>query len=114
MGGGGGGGGVRPAGPPPPPARGALQTAKARIASGAYDLIILDEIIYAIDYAGVQLVSVEDVLDLVAAKPPALHLVLTGRKAPKALIDKADLVTEMQEVKHPWQQKIPAQVGVDY
>ena len=92
----------------------ALRTAKTRITSGAYDLIVLDEIIYAIDYAGVQLVSVEDVLDLMAAKPPALHLVLTGRNAPQALIDRADLVTEMREVKHPWQQKIPAQVGVDY
>ena len=92
----------------------ALRTAKARITSGAYDLIVLDEIIYAIDYAGVQLLSVEDVLDLMAAKPPSLHLVLTGRSAPQALIDRADLVTEMREVKHPWQQKIPAQVGVDY
>ena len=95
-------------------AREALRVARERITSGAHDLIVLDEIIYAIDYAGVQLVSVEDVLDLIAAKPPALHLVLTGRNAPQALIDRADLVTDMQEVKHPWQQKIPAQVGVDY
>ena len=95
-------------------AREALRTARERITSGAYDLIVLDEIIYAIDYAGVQLVSVEDVLELIAAKPPALHLVLTGRNAPQALIDRADLVTEMREIKHPWQQKIPAQLGVDY
>ena len=95
-------------------ARDALRTARERIASGAYELIVLDELIYAIDYAGVQLVSVEDVLDLLAAKPPALHLVLTGRNAPQALIDRADLVTEMREIKHPWQQKIPAQAGVDY
>ena len=95
-------------------AREALQTARERITSGAYDLIILDEIIYAIDYAGIQLVPLEDVLALVAARPPALHLVLTGRNAPQALIDRADLVTEMTEIKHPWQQKIPAQLGVDY
>jgi len=95
-------------------AREALRTAKEKIASGAYDLIVLDEIIYAIDYAGVQLVSVEEVLELVAAKPPSLHLILTGRNAPQALIDRADLVTEMREIKHPWQQKIPAQQGIDY
>jgi cob(I)alamin adenosyltransferase len=92
----------------------ALRVARARITSGAYDLIVLDEIIYAIDYAGVQLVSLDDVLGLVDAKPPSLHLVLTGRNCPQALIDRADLVTEMREVKHPWQQKIPAQVGIDY
>ena len=92
----------------------ALRIAKERITSGAYDLIILDEITYAIDYAGVQLVSVEDVLALLEAKPPALHLILTGRNAPQAIIDRADLVTEMEEIKHPWQQKIPAQVGIDY
>ena len=95
-------------------AREALHVAKERITSGAYDLIVLDEIVYAIDYAGVQLVSLEDVLGLLDAKPPSLHLILTGRNAPQALIDRADLVTEMREVKHPWQQKIPAQEGIDY
>ncbi len=95
-------------------AREALQEAKARITSGRYDLIVLDEIIYAIDYAGVQLVALEDVLALLDAKPPSLHLVLTGRNAPQALMDRADLVTEMREIKHPWQQKVPAQQGIDY
>ena len=95
-------------------AKDALAIAKEKITSGRYDLIVLDEVIYAIDYAGVQLVRLEEVLDLIEAKPPALHLILTGRHAPQALIDRADLVTEMREIKHPWQQKIPAQVGVDY
>jgi cob(I)alamin adenosyltransferase len=95
-------------------AKEALRVAKERITSGAYDVVILDEIVYAIDYAGVQLVTLQEVLELVDAKPPSLHLVLTGRNAPQALIDRADLVTEMREIKHPWQQKIPAQVGVDY
>ena len=88
--------------------------AKERIGSGAYDLVILDEIIYAIDYAGVQLVSIEDVCSLLDARPPSLHLVLTGRNAPQAILDRADLVTEMREITHPWQRKIPAQQGVDY
>ena len=95
-------------------AKEALRVAKERLGSGAYDLVVLDEIIYAIDYAGVQLVSVEDVLDLIAAKPPQVHLILTGRNAPQAIVDRADLVTQMQEIKHPWQQKIPAQEGIDY
>ena len=95
-------------------AREALRVAREKISSGRYELIILDEILYAIDYAGVQLVSVDDVLGLLAAKPAALHLILTGRSAPQAIIDRADLVTSMEEVKHPWQQKTPDQVGIDY
>ena len=71
----------------------ALKVARERMASGQYDLIVLDEIIYAIDYAGVQLVSLEAVLELINAKPPALHLVLTGRSAPQEICDRADLVT---------------------
>jgi len=95
-------------------AKEALRVAREKITSGHYDLIILDEIIYAIDYAGVQLIRLEDVVGLIEAKPPTLHLVLTGRNAPQALIDRADLVTDMREIKHPWQQKIPAQLGIDY
>ena len=95
-------------------ARDALQQARAAITSGAYDLIILDEIVYAIDYAEVRLIGLDDVLGLIDAKPPHVHLVLTGRNAPQALIDRADLVTEMREIKHPYQQGIPAQLGIDY
>ena len=95
-------------------AKQALKTAKERITSGTYDLIVLDEIIYAINYADVQLVTLEEVLELIDVKPPSLHLILTGRNAPQAIIDRADLVTEMREIKHPWQQKIPAQLGIDY
>src|SRR3989338_5821292 len=57
-------------------AREALRVAREKISSGRYKLIILDEILYAIDYAGVQLVSVDDVLGLLAAKPAELHLIL--------------------------------------
>jgi len=94
--------------------REALKTAREKITAGVYDLIVLDEIIYAIDYAGIQLVSIKEVLGLLDAKPPALHVILTGRNAPQALIDRADLVTEMTEIKHPWQKKLPAQKGIDY
>ena len=95
-------------------AREAAQTARERITSGQYDLVILDELIYAIDYAGVKLVSLGEVMRLLDARPPSLHLILTGRNAPQAIIDRADLVTDMQEIKHPWQRKIPAQQGIDY
>ena len=95
-------------------AKDAVRVAREKIASGLYDLIVLDELIYAIDYAGVALVSLEEVMGLLDAKPPSVHLILTGRHAPQALIDRADLVTDMCEVKHPWQQKIPAQAGIDY
>ena len=95
-------------------AQDALKVAREKITSGLYDLIVLDELIYAIDYAGVQLVTLDEVLALLDAKSPTLHLILTGRNAPQAIIDRADLVTEMQEIKHPWQQKIPAQEGIDY
>ena len=95
-------------------AKDAVRVAREKITSGAYDVVVLDEIVYAIDYAGVQLVSLEEVLGLIEAKPPQVHLVLTGRNAPRPLIDRADLVTEMTEIKHPWQRKIPAQQGIDY
>ena len=95
-------------------ARQGLAEARTAIASGAYDLVILDEIIYAIDYAEVRLVGLDDVLALIDAKPPQVHLILTGRNAPQALIERADLVTEMREIKHPYQQGIQAQVGIDY
>ncbi|MBI3321705.1 MAG: cob(I)yrinic acid a,c-diamide adenosyltransferase [Candidatus Omnitrophica bacterium] len=95
-------------------AKDALRVATEQITAGTYDLIVLDEIIYAIDYAGVQLVTLEEVLALLDAKPPSLHLILTGRDAPQALLDRADLVTEMREIKHPWQRRIPAQLGIDY
>lgn len=95
-------------------AKEAVRVAREKILSGEYDLVVLDEIIYAIDYAGVQLVSLEEVCGLLDIKPPALHLILTGRNAPQAIIDRADLVTEMKEIKHPWQAKIPAQEGIDY
>lgn len=95
-------------------AKAAVRKAFESIHAGTYDLIILDEIIYAIDYAGIQLVTLDEVLALMDGKPPALHLILTGRNAPAAIMDRADLVTDMTEIKHPWQQKIPAQIGIDY
>jgi len=76
-----------------------------------YDLIILDEINIAIDFG---LIAFEEVLRLIAHKPNELHLILTGRNAPQELIEMADLVTEMREVKHHYNQGIQAQKGIEY
>lgn len=89
----------------------ALTKANEEMKSGLYDMIILDEINYALTY---NLVSKESVLNLIKNKPPQLHLVLTGRNAEAEVIELADLVTEMREVKHPYKQGIKAQKGIEF
>lgn len=84
---------------------------KEKIASGDYDVIVLDEITYPINYGWLDL---EEVMETLRSRPPDLHVVLTGRDAPQALIDFADLVTEMREVKHPFKEGVKAQPGVDF
>ena len=95
-------------------AQAALKLTRDRLVSGNYDLIILDEVIYALGYLDFKLIDLQDVLQLIKEKPPQTHLILTGRNAPPELIEAADLVTEMGEVKHPMKKGIPAQQGVDY
>ncbi|MFQ5664485.1 MAG: cob(I)yrinic acid a,c-diamide adenosyltransferase [Terriglobia bacterium] len=85
--------------------------ARQKLFSGEFDMIILDEINYAISYG---LVPVGGVAETLKQKPEAVHVVLTGRSAPRELIELADLVTEMREVKHPYQKGIPAQRGIEY
>jgi cob(I)alamin adenosyltransferase len=82
-----------------------------QILAGGYDLVILDEINYAISY---KMLDAEQVAEVLKRKPENVHVILTGRNAHPALIEAADLVTEMREVKHPYQQGIPAQRGIDY
>ncbi len=89
----------------------AWELAKRQIASGRYDMIVLDEINYVIDYG---LLPVEDVLETLRTKPTGLHLVLTGRNAHPDVMEAADLVTEMKEVKHPFHKGVKAQQGVEY
>jgi len=83
---------------------------REKIESAAYDVIVLDEITYPITYGWLDL---EEVLETLRNRPTTLHVVLTGRDAPQGLIDYADLVTEMTEVKHPYQKGIKAQPGID-
>ncbi len=92
----------------------ALQLTRERMLSGKYDVIILDEVIYALGYLDFKLIDLKDVLQLIREKPPQMHLILTGRNAPPEIIEAADLVTEMGEIKHPMKKGIPAQQGIDY
>jgi len=93
-------------------ARHGWQLAQERIASGRYDLLILDEFTYPLYYGWLD--TAEVIAWLKANKPPLLHLIITGRHAPATLIEYADLVTEMKEIKHPLAQGIKAQAGVEY
>ena len=92
-------------------AKEAVFLAKEKILSGAYDIVVLDEINYA---AKLSLISEEDILDLIASKPEKVSLVLTGNYAPESVIAAADLVTEMKEIKHPYQKGIKAKKGIDF
>jgi cob(I)alamin adenosyltransferase len=91
----------------------AWQTAQEAIASGRYDVVILDEFTYLLHLHWLD--TGEVIAWLREHRPPALHVVITGRYAPAALTEMADLVTEMQEVKHPYAtQKLAAQAGIEY
>lgn len=92
-------------------AKKAVEAVLEKVKSNDYQLIILDELNVAVTLG---LVTQDEVEDIIEAKPEMLHLVITGRGAPKWLIDKADLVTEMTEIKHPYQKGILAQQGVDF
>ncbi|HIE08143.1 MAG TPA: cob(I)yrinic acid a,c-diamide adenosyltransferase [Desulfarculaceae bacterium] len=82
-----------------------------KILSDEYDLVVCDEVNYALSYG---LLPVAMVLETLSRKPPRLHVILTGRNAPEELIEMADLVTEMREIKHPYQKGIKAQRGIEF
>jgi cob(I)alamin adenosyltransferase len=89
------------------------ELAKQRIASGAFDVFLLDEFTYLLHFGWLE--TAEVLAWIAAHKPPMLHLIITGRDAPRALIEAADLVTEMREVKHPLHtQGIRAQKGIEF
>ncbi|WP_282152185.1 cob(I)yrinic acid a,c-diamide adenosyltransferase [Ruegeria atlantica] len=92
-------------------ANAAFDKARALMSSGEYDLIVLDEINIALRY---EYLSVEQVIDGLKERSDKTSVFLTGRDAPQALRDYADLVTEMTEEKHPFQAGIKAQRGVDF
>jgi len=88
------------------------EIAKERIASNQYDLIVLDEFTYTMVYKWIDTDEVMEWLRL--NRPSNLHLVITGRSAPEALIQQADLVTEMKVIKHPYELGITAQPGIEF
>ena len=92
-------------------ARAALKHARDVMNSGDYQLVILDELNNAVD---LDLLQIEDVIALLKDKPGKLNVIVTGRNAKPELIEIADLVTEMKEIKHPFQQGIKARKGIDY
>ena len=92
-------------------AREALRVSIEKMLSGMYDIVILDEVNYAVRLG---LISIEDVLELIRVKPYSTTLVLTGNYADERVVDIADLVTEMREVKHPFRKGMRALKGVDF
>jgi cob(I)alamin adenosyltransferase len=92
-------------------AKQALALAKEKITSGTYDVMVLDEVNYA---AKLKLISEQDILDIIAARPEKTTLVLTGNYMPESVMTAADLVTEMKEIKHPYQKGIKAKKGIDF
>lgn len=91
-------------------AKAALNHCADIMRSGDYDLVILDELNIAIHLG---LVELDDVLDAIRSRRPDVEVVVTGRYAPQELIDMADLVTEMKEVKHYYQQGVLSRNGID-
>ncbi len=89
----------------------ALAFVRDKMSEGAYDMLILDEIN---GMFGAGLLQVSQVLPILDARPSDLTLIFTGRNAPPEIIERADLVTEMREIKHPYQKGILAQKGIDY
>ena len=85
--------------------------AREKIMSRNYDMIILDEFTYPLEY---NLIDEAEALEFFSEIPPGQHLIITGRGASPALIARADLVTEMQEVKHPYKSGVKAQKGIEY
>ena len=85
-----------------------------KMRSEEYELLVFDELVYVLDYKFLDLNSVLDEIKEVRAKQPHLHIIATGRNAPPELVEAADLVTEMKEIKHPFHAGIYAQQGIEF
>lgn len=89
----------------------ALEHARQAMLSGRYDILILDEINVALDFG---LIELSDVLSLLEEKPEDVELVLTGRNAPLEIVKRADLVTEMLDIKHPYYGGVKGRRGIEF
>lgn len=85
-----------------------------KLRSGDYDLLVFDEMVYVLSYGMLDVTEILAEIQSVRTSQPALHIVLTGRDAPAELIEAADLVTEMKEIKHPFNAGIRAQQGIEF
>ena len=85
-----------------------------KMRSGEYDLLVFDELVYVLSYTMLPLAEVLEEFCSIRAAQPALHIVVTGRDAPAELVEAADLVTEMREIKHPFNAGIRAQQGIEF
>ena len=92
-------------------AREAFELAEKVVQSGEYDMVILDEINVALN---LKLVNIDEALQLIKNKPKHVELILTGRYAHSKIIEAADLVTEMREIKHPFTQGVKPRKGIEY
>ncbi len=92
-------------------ARRGLERAEQCLADPAYGMVILDEVNYAVHF---KLVSVEELTDVLRRKHEDVEVVLTGRAAHPAIVEMADYVTEMREIKHPWRSGVTARKGIEY
>lgn len=92
-------------------ARAAWERARELVAGGRHRIVVLDELTYAVNLG---YVACDEVLSAIAARPAETTVVVTGRGAPAALVDAADLVTEMRAVKHPFARGVKAIAGVDF
>lgn len=79
-----------------------------------YELLVFDELVYVLDYKFLDIAAVLEEIKTVREKQPHLHIIATGRNAPQELVDAADLVTEMKEIKHPFHAGIYAQQGIEF
>ena len=91
-------------------ARKGFEQVKKIVAEGNYEVVILDEINIATHY---KLISIEEILELLETKPEKVEIVLTGRNVDNRIIEKADLVTEMKEIKHYYQKGVQARKGIE-
>lgn len=86
------------------------QQCREVIESGKYDLVVLDELTYPLNYGWL---SSEEVIQVLNRRDPQLHVLITGRNAPQEIMNAADLVSEIQEIKHPYKKGVRAQLGIE-
>lgn len=92
-------------------AREGLAAARRAMLSREYDIVVLDEINVALHF---ELLTTEDVLAFIDAKPAQVELVLTGRRVPQEILDRADYVTELREIEHPYRRGLKARKGIEF